>query len=180
MEPKRTCRNGTDWLIDLVIRSLIGLFAIALLGIFGALLLGGLSHSIRQWGWVAGALLAAIGYPLGWVTFPGLRYRKLSQAELDEEDRRVRKPMSRIGGCLGGMLFGAFLGILVWFVTVVFWVSFALSPMSPDSWREGIWTTWCFITLPPWTAFAILGWTAGALALLGGTAGLCGKMYRYS
>jgi hypothetical protein len=155
------------------------LFAIALVGAVGALVMGLFEHGVRQWGWVAGALLAAVGYPVGWVKLSGFKPHKMSKAEQEADARRPRQAMGPVGGCVAGILMGVILGILAWFVIVIFWVSLALSPLTPDPWREGFQTSMFFVNLPPGPTLAILGWTTGVFALLGVVLGLCGKIYRF-
>ncbi len=132
--------STTDRLVLLLMHGSVYLFAIALVALMGALVLGVFEHGVRQWGWVAGALLATVGYPVGWVTFPSLAIRKMSKAEQEADARRSHQAMGPVGGCLAGILMGVVLGTLAWFVVVVFWVSLALSPLTPDPWREGFQT----------------------------------------
>jgi hypothetical protein len=171
--------STVDWLVLWTIRGSVYLFAIALVALFGALTLGLFEHSVRQWGWVAGALLAAVGYPLGWVTLSAFKLRKMSRAEQKADARQPRQTMGPVGGCFAGILMGVILGTLAWFVIVIFWVSLALSPLTPDPWREGFQTSFLFVSMPPRPTLAILGWTTGVFAVLGIVLGLCGKMYRF-
>jgi len=171
--------STADRLVLLLTHGSLYLFAVALVALVGALILGVFEHGVRQWGWVAGAVLAAVGYPVGWVTFPGLNVRKMSKAEQDADARQPRQTMGPVGGSLAGIFMGLILGTLAWFVIVIFWVSLVLSPLTPDPWREGFQTSFFFVSLPPKPALVILGCATGAFAVLGIVLGLCGKMYRH-
>ena len=155
------------------------LFAIALVALVGALVMGGFEHDVRRWGWVAGALVAAIGYPVGWVSLSGFKLHEMSKAEQEAESRRPRQAMGPVRGSLTGILLGMILGVPVWGVIMVFWISLALSPLTPDSWREGFQTSVFFVSMPPRATLIILATTSGGFAVLGIMIGLCGRMYQY-
>jgi hypothetical protein len=171
--------SAADRLVLWTIHGCVYVFAIALVGLAGALVLGIFEHDVRKWGWVAGALLAAVGYPVGWVTFPGFNPRKMSKAEQEADARQARRTMGPLGGSCAGILMGIILGVLAWFVIVIFWTSLALSPLTPDPWRTGFESDFFSVSMPPGPTFAILGCTTGLFSLLGILLGLCGKMYRF-
>jgi hypothetical protein len=171
--------STADRLVLWTIHGSVYLFTIALVALFGAMTMGSFEHNVRQWGWIAGALLATVGYPLGGVSLSAFNVRRMSRAEQEADARQSRQTMGPIGGCLAGILMGVILGIVAWFVIVIFWVSLVLSPLTPDSWREGFQTSFLFVSLPPGPTLAILGCTTGAFAVLGIVLGLCGKMYRF-
>lgn len=156
------------------------LFCVALLSAIGALFLGGAEHRVRQWGWVAGAVIAAVGYPLGWVTFADANLRRRSAEEREQSAQEMKQGMRPLSGALVGGSLGVILGILVYFVLVTFWVSAALSPLAPEEWREGFRTASLSIRLPIRPALILLAWTLGTLAVAGAIFGACGKVYGHS
>jgi hypothetical protein len=155
------------------------LFAIAFVSVLGALVLGLFPHEVRQWGWLAGALLAVVGYPVGWVSFPDFKARKMTRAEQEADERRPRKHLGPVAGSLVGILIGVILGLLVGFVLIVFWLSLALSPFTPDTWREGMHVGFLSVSMTSWTGLALLGWPIAAFSVFGIVLGLCGQVYRY-
>jgi len=183
----KTCASGKSHITDSTRDRIVWwsfqaaglLFCVALLSAIGALLLGGAEHRVRQWGWIAGARIAVIGYPLGWVTFAGASLRRRSTAELERSAREMRRGMRPLPGALTGAALGGILGILVYFMIVVFWVSAALSPLAPDEWREGFRTSSLSVSLPIRPALVLLVWTLGVLAVVGAAFGACGKVHRH-
>jgi hypothetical protein len=122
-------------------------------------------------------VLAAVGYPLGWVRIENLRISRKSDSQLQKEAQETGEPYRPLPGALVGLVLGAVLGILLWFVICVFWASLALSPLTPDRWREGFAVGVGGASLPMRPGFIILGCTTGSLAILGAVTGLCGKIY---
>jgi hypothetical protein len=167
-----------DRLVFYFAHGILYAFAIALVGLVGALVMGLFEHGIRQWGWVAGALLAAVGYPVGWVAFPAFKLDNILKPKKATVPRQPRQALGPLAGCVAGIVIGAIVGLLVGFVIVIVWLSLTLSPLTPNTWREGIETSFFFVNIPPWPALGILGWTAGAFVLLGIVLGLCGKIER--
>src|SRR5687768_4402363 len=75
-----------DWLVWLAFQGIGYSFMIALLGLIGSAFARVLGENAGPWGWGAGALLAAVGYPLGWVRLENARMYKLSQAQQEKEE----------------------------------------------------------------------------------------------
>ncbi|MEX2306577.1 MAG: hypothetical protein WD738_03245 [Pirellulales bacterium] len=106
----------------------------------------------REWGWVLGAVLAAIGLPLGWIerdgkkfSFPSPRQlRKTVAAGIQPRRRKKTKTYDYrrirdifVGGGLLGIL-GAVLGLVLGLVLLMAWFSLTMSPFSPAGWLESI------------------------------------------
>ena len=123
----------------------VGGFVLAILTGFGA-------DSIvrgRQWGWIAGAVVAAVGLPLGWIrpdnkrfsfpsprTFAGKARKKFRSRAARQNRFRSVKDVLKCGGGLG--LIGLLLGVLLTGVLVMCWFSLAISPLPLDEWAASI------------------------------------------
>ena len=172
--------SGATSLADRVVLGAIHfsvyLFAIALTGLCGGMLMGLFEHEFRQWGWVAGALAAAIGYPLGWVIFPRVKRRRQTNAE--QSVGAPRPPLGRIGGSLVGAFVGLIFGICLWSMIMTFWISLELSPFTPDSWRDGMKFDFKSFEPPLRPGLLIFAWSTGLMMCFGALLGLCKKMHR--
>lgn len=170
-----------DWLVWLVFQAIGYSFMIALLGLiggmFGGMFGGAFGQNASRWGWIAGALLAAVGYPLGWIRVGNGRLHKRSRAEHEEEERRPGKQMGPLKGGFAGLFIGAILGIVVGMVVIVYWLSIALSPFAPASWREGMPPDLFAFPGPAKHALTVLGWTIGGFAVVFLFLGMFGQIY---
>ncbi len=145
-------------------------FYVLLLALVGGMLGGFLDFALvwvnRQWagygtqvGWVLGAVLAAIGLPLGWVrpndkkfSFPSpgkltrsisdrvaqRRAAKTERAANDEPSGDIRTLSDIVKGAGLCSLIFAILGLLLGMGLIMCWFSLAMSPFAPGGWFNAI------------------------------------------
>jgi MFS family permease len=162
-----------DWLVWLGFQAIGYSFMIALVGLMGSTFARVFGENASLWGWAVGALLAAVGYPLGWVRMENARLSKLCAAEQEKEERRPRQAMARWKGSLVGLVIGAILGLVVGMTGVVYYLSFLLSPFAAEPFALDAQS----ITRPGTVIFWILGCAVGGVALLFLLFGLFGQVY---
>ena len=105
----------------------------------------GTAQRIRDIAWIAGALVVAIGTPLGWVrvSMPGVSYRKNPPAEEDSSPPPAPGPPDRSAAfALRSGLFmalaGAFVGLVVGGTLAIVWLSISMGPLAPVEWLRSI------------------------------------------
>jgi hypothetical protein len=154
-----------------------------MVGLLGALLLGNFEQETRRWGWVAGALVAAVGYPLGqvkvtggaWITSHHVDAKEPEPAPPAESRAPPRVLPFALGGIFG-MLAGLILGAFVGTALVFAWVSLALSPLPLEAWRADIATGFMHFTFHSVdTPLTLLCVGAAPFALLGLILGVAGQ-----
>ena len=106
----------------------------------------------RTWGWMLGAVSAAIGLPLGWVRRDGKKFSFPSPRALRKKvasgisERRKKKRTSHefrtVGDVLKNVgaagLVGAILGFLLGGALAICWFSLAMSPFARAGWFESL------------------------------------------
>ena len=177
------------WWVDAIAKYL---FMILLAGLVGGMAgnfidaaLGARTATARQWGWIAGALIAAIGYPLGYVTYGGKKKSlpfKFSERTTTGRARWRGRRQKQLGvwkSTWSGALAGLILGLLLGAALVMVWFSIGLSPFAPEGWL-GASTSRASVgpvsgigvhTRNPMPVVLIFG-SGGALAVVGGVGGL--------
>jgi hypothetical protein len=110
------------------------LFGIALLSLVAVMAFGWLGDTVRDLAWCGGALLALVGLPLGWVRFGWIK-RGDPPSESENDGGKV---VGLAGSILIMSLVGLFFGIVMAIFAAVLWLSWAVSPFAPASWRQGV------------------------------------------
>lgn len=148
-------------------------------------------HRVQHIGWVVGAVLFAIGVPLGWcrvtlekssVSFgeggrkDGQTAEEAKQAPVvekvpDPPDRSLSHAL-RVG--LVGGLFGFLFGFLLGCTLSLIWVSIALSPWAPAEWVEALHVGWSGVSTSHPMAIALWLGTMAGLGVLGFVVGFVG------
>lgn len=132
------------WLVVAIAKYL---FMILLAGLVGAILGGFLDAAFgvrtataRSWGWIVGAVIAAIGYPLGYVTFGGQKKAlpfRFAERKTTRSPFRSSRRQQQLGiwkSTWSGALAGLIVGLLAGGALVMIWFSIALSPFAPEAW----------------------------------------------
>lgn len=144
------------------------IFSILIIGLLGALVAGGLEHHVRRWAWVAGAALAAIGYPLGWVKVSFGKVTKGAKPAAKSPDAEKEwRQAGWLHAIFAGIILGLIAGVLVGFVVLIILLSLALSPFTPDSWREGLAVGYLHVSSASWFPLKLLGITAASFVAAG-------------
>jgi hypothetical protein len=122
------------------------IFGILMVGLLGGLVYAG-------WGWVAGAALAAVGIPFGWVQVSVGNVSRC-KTPTDKPDRFTRTA-GMLESVLLVTLFGFLVGLFLGFIALLTVASWAVSPFGSGSWLSG------------WEAMLIVAGPAGVFAGLG-------------
>jgi hypothetical protein len=109
-------------------------FGIALLSLVAVMAFGWLGETIRDIAWCGGALLALVGLPVGWVRFGWVKRGDPPSESENDRGKVVGLP----GSILIMGLIGLFFGVVMALFAAVVWLSWAVSPFAPASWREGV------------------------------------------
>ena len=125
------------------------LFGIAFLSVMSVAMLGWVHDAASTYAWYAGALLAAVGIPLGFVRFGFGRRLKPSEQVADE---KTGTPVGPFASMFVGAFLGALLGGLLAFFLLMIWASIALCPLAPASWRLDL-----LKTISNFTGIIVLG-----------------------
>ena len=157
-----------DWLVWLTFQAIGYSFMIALVGLTGSMFARVFGENAVPWGWAMGAILAAIGYPIGWIRMDNAKSYKLSRSEQEKEERRPRRALGSLKGGLVGLVIGTILGLVVGMAGVVYYLSFLMSPLAPAP---------LALPIPGTIIFWIFGCAVGGLALVFFLCGLFGQVY---
>jgi hypothetical protein len=148
---------GAFYLFGILVLGLIGAyFANIVDGVLAMMGVPFAGHA-RPWGWVLGALLAAIGMPLRWMEINGKKLTlrpkpsrrhtpttpesescsvKAKATPPDNEEAPRFREVFKMVGIFG--LIGLMLGALLGGVLAMAWFSLAMSPLAPEGWFESI------------------------------------------
>jgi hypothetical protein len=124
------------------------------MSVMAVIMVGWLPWELGAYAWYAGALLAAVGIPLGFVKYSSGRGRG------PDEKIRDKGPGTQLGPLASmpvGAFIGAFLSALLAFCLMIIWASIALCPLAPVSWRQNLLATLLYMA----------AWIVGGGALLG-------------
>jgi len=207
LEP-RDHKDQTKWRsLSLWMRGLMVLeylFVVLMAGLIAALVVGFLDHQIRQWCWLATVLFMAIGIPLG-IVRPGPpdstgHYQDTSAPTQPFTVCLGWQTMFYVGGrpsrtgCIepkavgilqSGLILtivGLALGAGVGFAIILVLASLALSPFTPDSWRQSLDVGFLGISTESLLPWIIIGVSMAAGSLIGMLSGvvlsLCGRVWK--
>ncbi len=118
--------------ISLTVGQLVGLLGFFLPGVKT----WQLSWQLSGYGWVAGAVLAIIGIPAGWVKV-GFSNQSKTAVEKDPGTATF-EPAGLAGRMAAGALFGAILFSFVAGLILLCWVSLGQCPFLHDSWKQAL------------------------------------------
>lgn len=104
--------------------------------------------AVRHLMWIGGALLAAIGYPLGWIEINGRKFelfdkknkksQKPEEPKADDELQDEGTPSKILPSALFFGFVGALLGLMLGGSLLLIWFSLAMSPWPPGEWLESL------------------------------------------
>ncbi len=103
--------------------------------------------AVRHWLWIGGAVLAAIGYPLGWITINGYAFsfskkdhnkKQETETTSTSEPQEFGAPAKVLPSAAMFGFFGAFLGLFLGGSLLLIWFSLSMSPWPPEGWLESL------------------------------------------
>jgi len=154
---QQTRRTGGRLLLRLVqvakyfflilLSGLVGAYA----GTFVDALMQNASGMARHWGWILGAVVAAIGAPFGWVSFgsdgksrrsifalPMQRIRTSSKGARSGITAGRERPMGAFKAAAAGGFLGLLAGGALGGTLLMVWFSIAMSPFAPTAWNRSV------------------------------------------
>ena len=102
---------------------------------------------VRYWMWIGGAIIGAVGYPLGWITINGKKFsfsrndeneEQEIESEISSTESKVELPAKVIPTAGFFCLVGSFLGLFVGGSLLLVWFSLSMSPWPPEGWLESV------------------------------------------
>jgi hypothetical protein len=135
---------------------------------------------VQDVAWIAGALIMAIGLPLGWVRISTDRFRTGTNPAADAPaaapPAAPSPPDRTLAYTLRAALFmgmvGTIAGLIAGGTLAIVWLSISMGPLAPAEWMKSIRVAGGGVSTSNPIPFALWFGTAGALAVLGFLFGL--------